>query len=81
MRRDRRRLAHLLGYVRYSINPAIQAEAVQLGHHLTSRLPNIVDMLMHPFSGGRPDLPQIFRARNHALVDGRVLHPHIPHSY
>lgn len=59
VRRDRRRLALLLGYVRYSINPAVQAEAVQLAHHLAARLPNIVDLLLHPFSGAHGPTPAL----------------------
>ncbi len=51
MRRDRRRLAALLGYVRYALNPALQAEAVRLGHHLSARLPAIVDLLIQPSPG------------------------------
>ena len=53
MRRDRRRLGALLGYVRYALNPALQAEAVRLGHHLSARLPAIVDYLTQPTPGSR----------------------------
>ena len=51
VRRDRRRLGALLGYVRYALNPALQAEAVRLGHHLSARLPAIVDYLIQPNPG------------------------------
>ncbi len=51
VRRDRRRLGALLGYVRYALNPALQAEAVRLGHHLSARLPAIVDFLIQPTPG------------------------------
>ncbi len=53
VRRDRRRLGALLGYVRYALNPALQAEAVRLGHHLSARLPAIVDYLIQPNPGAR----------------------------
>jgi len=46
LRRDRRCLRHLLNWIKYPHNPAIQAEVIVLTHLLVLRMPNIVSLLL-----------------------------------
>jgi len=46
LRHDRRCLGHLLNWIKYPHNPAIQAEVIVLTHLLVLRMPNIVSLAL-----------------------------------
>ncbi len=48
VRRERRWLPAMLGWVAYTPNPAIQAESLRLAVVLSERLPQLPDLLLRP---------------------------------
>lgn len=51
---DPRLVAQLLGYVRYSFNPGLQAAALRVAGHLSARLPDLIPLLAGAGKCGSP---------------------------
>ncbi|KAK9838304.1 hypothetical protein WJX81_003260 [Elliptochloris bilobata] len=72
LRRNRRRLVALIDYVRYEVNPAVQAEAVRVTRALAERLPALLDMLLPPTAPGEPPAYQRIRGGFAAMLEEAV---------